>query len=80
MTLLTIGVVRAWLLARTGLDDIEADRPIFSSGLLDSFDLIELVAVIETQANRRLPAIDINARAFDTLKRIEAYIGAFEQQ
>lgn len=57
-----------------GLDEIEADTPLFSSGLLDSFALAELILFIEDQAGLRIPASDVSFENLDSPERITTYI------
>jgi acyl carrier protein len=70
-----LSAIEVWLTERTGMsgDDLRSRQGLFTSGDLDSFDLVELVALLETSLGRRIPAIDLVPRNFDSLEKIEAY-------
>ena len=55
-------------------EEIEDDSSLFGEGLLDSFILIELVALIEKSIGAKVPPLDVNLRNFDTPERILRYI------
>lgn len=52
----------------------EPDEPIFSSGLLDSFVLVDMVTFIEDEFGVSVPDADLNVANFDTLNQIKSYI------
>ena len=60
----------------TGVEvrDIEPDEPIFSSGLLDSFVLVDMVTFLEKKFGVLVPDEDLKVSNFDTLNLIKAYI------
>ena len=49
---------------------------LVDEGILDSFGLAELVAVIEAEYGLRIPDEDISLRNFESIERIAAYIAA----
>ncbi|BCU77636.1 phosphopantetheine-binding protein [Luteolibacter sp. LG18] len=51
------------------------DTAMFSSGLLDSFHLVELIAVLEKVSGRRIKPGDINLENLDTPQRIAGFLG-----
>ena len=53
---------------------LEADSPLFSSGVIDSFSLVNLLASIESTCGFRIPATDVTLENFDTAGRISAYV------
>lgn len=55
------------------LDDVAAGTELFSSGLLDSFSLVEVLMFIETEAGIKVPATDVNFDNLDSPERILAY-------
>jgi len=73
--MLSLDELRGWLAERTGLEiaEIADEMPIFSDGLLDSFDLVGVVAFIEGKLGRRVRPLDINLRNFDTVNAIAAF-------
>ncbi len=60
-----------------------ADRPIapapdeslFTSGLLDSFALTDFVTGLEIEFGITIPDSDFSARKFDTVAKVEQYLG-----
>lgn len=56
-----------------GLDDVSAETELFSSGLLDSFTLVELILFVETEAGFKIPPPDVSFQNLDTPERILAY-------
>lgn len=52
------------------------DQSLVSEGILDSFGLAELVAVIEAEYGVRMPDEDISLRTLESIERIAAYIAA----
>lgn len=53
----------------------DPEESLFESGLLDSFQLPDLVGAIEQEFSIRVPDADLNPRKFDSLARMEAYLG-----
>ena len=50
--------------------DIEVDTPLFSSGIIDSFALVDLIIFLEGQCDFRISAMDVNLDNMDTIKRM----------
>jgi acyl carrier protein len=55
----------------TGVDDA---TPLFSSNLLDSFSIVELIAFIESSAGIRMDAWDVTLDNLDSIERIKQYV------
>lgn len=55
---------------------IGADESLFDAGLIDSFGLTDLVALLEQEYGFKVPDEDLNPRKFATLEKIDDYIGA----
>ena len=53
---------------------INADDKIISSGMIDSFNLVDLALCIESALGVRLEDVDLNADRFDTLAELAALI------
>jgi acyl carrier protein len=53
---------------------MDTDSPLFSSGVIDSFSLVSLLAHIEEQHRFRIPATDVTLDNFDSIGRIAAYV------
>lgn len=65
--------LRGWLISNYGLSEgLTDDTPIFSSGMLDSFNMIELVSQFEKLAGKKVRALDVSPENFDTIGRMAA--------
>lgn len=53
---------------------IKPDESIISSGLIDSFSLVDLSLFIEDNFNVRIDDTELNANTFDTLEQLAALI------
>jgi len=65
-----------YLETKQGIDpsQIESnDTELFSSGLLDSFSMVDLILFIETEGKLKMNTSDVNLDNLDTLGRILAY-------
>ena len=58
--------------ARTEMPD--RDSSLFVSGLLDSFSLVDFVALIEGECDVRVDDADLRPENFDTIAKIESFI------
>jgi acyl carrier protein len=69
------------IISRFGLSRSRIDRqtPLFSSGLLDSFNMIEMVVLIEQTTRTKLRIADICLENLDTIERIENLIAKVRQ-
>ena len=72
---LTAGNLMSYLRDELGVDtkDIEVVTPLFSSGVIDSFGLVQLITYIEDQCGLRVSANDVNLDNLDSIERILAY-------
>ncbi|HCK08858.1 MAG TPA: phosphopantetheine-containing protein [Candidatus Latescibacteria bacterium] len=64
----------AYLADRIDGTELEDDTPIFSSGLIDSFDMVDLVLFIEKEAGLEMQAAEITLENFDSLGKILAFV------
>lgn len=66
----------AHLVERFDLDaaDLAGDALLFSSGLLDSFSLVGLIGLLESEAGIRIGALEVTLENLDTLGRILAFV------
>jgi acyl carrier protein len=53
---------------------IAAEEPLISSGLIDSFSLMDLVLYIEDTFGVRIEDTELNANIFDNLSQLSALI------
>jgi acyl carrier protein len=61
---------------RLGIDvaGVDDTTPLFSSSLLDSFSIVEVITFIESQAAIRFDAWDVSLDNLDTIERILNYV------
>ncbi len=55
---------------------ISADESLISSGLIDSFSLMDLALFIEDTFSVRVEDTELNAETFDTLNQLAALISS----
>ncbi len=53
---------------------VEPDEPLLTSGLIDSFHIIDLVLFIEDTTGVQIGDSELNAGVFDTLEQLVALI------
>jgi acyl carrier protein len=53
---------------------IDADQPLISSGLIDSFSLVDLALLVEDNFGVRIEDTELNAETFDTLNQLARLI------
>lgn len=56
------------------MEDIDDDTPLFSSSLMDSFGMIDLVTFIEAEAKVKFGALDMHLDNLDSVNQILAFI------
>ena len=54
---------------------LAVDEPLISSGLVDSFSLVDLALHVEDTFGVRIEDTELNASTFDTLAQLAALIG-----
>lgn len=71
----TKDTLTGYLKDKIGVDTSEIDdqTPLFSSGLIDSFSLVDLMTFIETEGGFKLNPADVNLENLDTVERILAF-------
>ena len=52
------------------------DDDLFKSGVLDSFQLVDLVVLIEANGGIKIPDSDIDAENFQSIAAIEQYLSS----
>ncbi len=55
---------------------INPDDPLLSSGLIDSFHLVDLGMFVEDKFGVRIDDAELNAASFDNLNQLTAFIKA----
>jgi acyl carrier protein len=53
---------------------IDPQEPLLSSGLVDSFHLVDLSLFVENNFGVRIDDADLNASSFDNLNQLAAFI------
>jgi acyl carrier protein len=53
---------------------LKPDEPLISSGLIDSFNLVDLALFVEDTFGVRIDDSELNAQTFDTLDQLAALI------
>jgi acyl carrier protein len=53
---------------------LKTGEPLISSGLIDSFNLVDLAAFVEDTFGVRIDDTELNAQTFDTLDQLAALI------
>jgi acyl carrier protein len=78
MMALTRENLRSYLHEKQGLEleDFEDDTLLFSSGLLDSFSMVDLIMFIENASGLRVHPAEVTLDNFDSIDRILAFVEA----
>ena len=63
---------------REGVGEVKAGDDLFKIGALDSFSLVEFVAMLEEQCGLKVPDADVNPANFQTIEAVERYVSAHE--
>jgi acyl carrier protein len=68
-------VLLGFLDEKFGIDveNLAADEPLFSSGMLDSFSMIDVLLLVETNVGKRINPADISLENLDTVDRILSF-------
>jgi acyl carrier protein len=57
-------------------DEVGADTSLFGEGLLDSFELLELVKHLEAETGVRIEPLEVKLENLDTVARIERFLAS----
>jgi acyl carrier protein len=68
--------VRSYILDEFGIDanSLQNDTSLFSSGLLDSFSMVDLLSFVEKLTARKFRVVDVNLDNLDSIDRIVAFL------
>jgi acyl carrier protein len=68
--------LRRYLREKQGLapEDFADDTMLFSSGLIDSFSMVDLIMFIEDAVGCRVHPADVTLDNFDSIERILAFV------
>jgi acyl carrier protein len=50
--------------------EIDADTPLISSGMVDSFALLDVLMELEKVTRRRIPAMKVDPKDMDTIRKM----------
>lgn len=53
---------------------LKADDDLFKIGILDSFNIVDLISVIEEECGIKVPDVDVVAKNFQSINAIENYV------
>jgi len=68
--------IRRALVSRFGVRvPVDDDTQLFSRGLIDSLNVVELVTFVEEELGRQIPPVDITIENFDSINRIVRFAG-----
>jgi len=59
---------------KAGAHSLQPTEDLFLLGVLDSFALVDFIAVLEQSCDIRIPDSDINPRNFQSVEAIERYL------
>jgi len=70
--------IRVFFETELGLEpgSYQDDELLFSSGRLDSFGLVNLLAFVEQKLGRRLRTSETTLANFDSIKRLDSFMSA----
>ena len=70
--------LKTYLGERMGLDKatLADETPLFSSNLLDSFSMVDLIMFIEKESAVRLDPTDVSLDNLDSIERILRFVAA----
>jgi acyl carrier protein len=68
--------IREYIVSEFGLDPDSIDREtlLFSSGILDSFGMVDLLTFVEDVAGWKFRVVDVNLENLDSIDRILQFI------
>ena len=61
-------------------DEFDEQSALFSSGLLDSFVLIEVISALEKHARIKIPAGDLRLENIDSIGRLESLVERLQRK
>lgn len=64
--------------SKLGVDtgELDADTPLFSSGIIDSSGMVELIVYVESAADVKFAPDDISLDHLDSIGRILSFVAA----
>ena len=65
-----IGYIKKYICVNREVDDLDSNKEIFNSGIVDSFGLIELLSYIEEEFGVSIENYEIVDQGADTVEKI----------
>ena len=61
---------------KLGVDttDVDEDTPLFSSGIIDSASMVDLIVFVESEANVQFGPDDVSLDHLDSISRILSFV------
>ena len=66
--------------AQVALTPVEDDTPLFSSGIIDSFGVLELISFLEDTFEIEIDTTQYDISAFDTVRKIAALVAKLRRK
>lgn len=66
--------------AQVALTPVEDDTPLFSSGIIDSFGVLELISFLEDTFEIEIDTTRYDLSAFDTVRKIAALVAKLRRK
>ena len=65
-----------YLSEETGLDpaSVTIDTPLFTSGILDSMDILKLLTFIEETCQIKIPTLEVSLETLDTIAKVREFM------
>ena len=65
-----------YLVSQCGVDaaDVNEDTLLFTTGVLDSFALVDLIVFLEGASGRRFKPTDVNLENLDSIKQMLSFL------
>jgi acyl carrier protein len=75
------GMIRGFICSELGYEpgEIGSDTLLFSTGMVDSFTFVGMIALLETELGTRLDPRSITVENFDSIDRITAFLRTVER-
>lgn len=70
--------IRDYLVESMGVDEslLKEDSALFSSGLMDSFAIVDLMVFVEKEGGIRFDPSDVSLDNLDSIEKIVAYVAS----
>jgi acyl carrier protein/D-alanine--poly(phosphoribitol) ligase subunit 2 len=56
--------------------DLPRDEPLFTSGVIDSFDLVHLLAFLRERYGLEISPLEVSLENFDSVARLTRYVAS----